>query len=66
MVSTFRETTLIPISAVSGLPQIVDLTHGKQRLLPGYYYILRSDIYVGPEADFLVVKERPEGSACIG
>lgn len=60
LVSAFREPALIPISAVAGLPQIIDLTHGNQRLLPGYYYVLRSDIYVGPEADFLVVKEKLE------
>lgn len=63
MVSTFRESVLIPISVLSGVPQIIDLTHGIERLLPGYYYVLRSDILVGPEADFLVVKERPGESA---
>lgn len=57
-VSTFRETILIPIRVLSGIPQIIDLTHGIQSLLPGYYYVLRSDIYVGPEVDFLVIKER--------
>jgi hypothetical protein len=60
-VSTFRETVLVPVRVLSDVdvPQIIDLTHGCQSLLPGYYYILRSDIYVGPEADFLVIKERP-------
>lgn len=65
IVSTFRETILIPISVVSGMPQIIDLAHGIQRLLPGYYYVLRSDILVGPQADFLVLKERPEELACV-
>lgn len=65
MVSTFRETILIPIRTVpirtvSGFPEIVDFTHGDQRLLPGYYYVLRSDVHVGPDAEYLEVKERPE------
>lgn len=59
-VSTFRETLLIPIRVLSDKPpRIIDLAHGIQELLPGYYYILHSDLYVGPVMDFLVVKERP-------
>jgi hypothetical protein len=65
IVSTFHETILIPISVVTGVPQIIDLAHGVQRLLPGYYYVLRSDIMVGPQADFLILKERPEELAWV-
>lgn len=65
-VSTFGETILIPICAVSGLPQIIDLAHGVQRLLPRYFYVLRSDILVGPEADFIVVREKLEKLAYPG
>lgn len=66
MVGTIRESTLVPISVVGGVPQIIDLTHGIQPLLVGYYYVLRSDIHVGPEADFLVVEEEPRKSAYSG
>lgn len=57
-----RELVLIPISIVSNGPKIIDLTHGTAQLHPGSYYILRSDILVGPTADFLVVGETLPGS----
>lgn len=63
-VSTFKESILIPISILSGAPEIIDLTHGIERLLPGYYYVLRTDIHVGPEADVLVAE--PDRWAYIG
>lgn len=54
------ETILIPISVGSHMPEIIDLAHGNQTLRPGYYYVLRSDIMVGPHADFIVVKQRQQ------
>lgn len=51
---------MIPINIVSGTPQIINLRGGApHNLMVGYYHILNADVYVSPEANFLVVGEGP-------